>query len=88
MSTLGKSGRGSPNSRVTEGHLGQSNYIRAFMSSSKRPYGLAIRRRWTRNVAKPCFSSKSADSQGLSDFRRIDPVRLETRRFRDDGREP
>ena len=31
--------RGRPNSRVTRGHLGQSSGIRAFMSSSKRPYG-------------------------------------------------
>ena len=30
---------GRPNSRVTRGHLGQSSGIRAFMSSSKRPYG-------------------------------------------------
>jgi hypothetical protein len=30
---------GRPNSRVTRGHLGQSSDIRAFMSSSNRPYG-------------------------------------------------
>ena len=30
---------GRPNSRVTRGHLGHSSGIRAFLSSSKRPYG-------------------------------------------------
>ena len=30
---------GRPNSRVTSRHLSQSSGIRAFMSSSKRPYG-------------------------------------------------
>jgi hypothetical protein len=32
--------------------------------------GRPSRSRWTRNVAKPCSSSKSADSPGFGDFRR------------------
>ena len=67
--------RGRPNSRVTSRHLGQSSGIRAFMSSSKRPYGIHVfpdQRRQRAQVAGRQASCPVRLRQHLLEHERVD----------------